>query len=55
MLEKAIKLKGALKLAGNGSEPNYLFLGDLNTLGMNYKFSKFDILQSEELDRLDRY
>ena len=30
-------------------------MGDLNTMGMNYKYSKYDIPQKEEIDRLDRY
>ncbi|MEM1223653.1 MAG: hypothetical protein AAGH40_12930 [Verrucomicrobiota bacterium] len=30
-------------------------MGDLNTMGMNYKYSKYDIPQKEEIERLDRY
>jgi hypothetical protein len=31
-----------------------VFLGDLNTMGMNIKFSKSDIAQSEEIARLTK-
>lgn len=54
MLEKAIKLKNVIKKKIQ-QEPNYIFLGDLNTMGMNYKYSKYDIPQEEELDRLKRF
>lgn len=56
MLEKAIKLRKVLKkqLPSN-IEPNYLFLGDLNTMGMNYKYSDYDIPQVAELAKLDKF
>ncbi|WOO39441.1 endonuclease/exonuclease/phosphatase family protein [Rubellicoccus peritrichatus] len=55
MLEKAIDFNKILKKATGAQEPNYLFMGDLNTMGMNYKFSKYDIPQTEEIARLDRF
>ncbi|MBZ5497808.1 MAG: endonuclease/exonuclease/phosphatase family protein [Acidobacteriia bacterium] len=53
MLERALKFKNVLKKSGDGSEPNYIFLGDLNTMGMNYLIKKYNIPADEELQKLD--
>ena len=47
-LDKAHKKKG---LPGKS---NFIFLGDLNTMGMNLTFSKKDISAQEEIDRLSK-
>jgi hypothetical protein len=56
MFERAFKFKSYLdKLsvdAGRGPA-NYIFLGDLNTMGMEYPFDR-DILVEFELKKLDR-
>ncbi|MCF8229548.1 MAG: hypothetical protein K9G58_12010 [Bacteroidales bacterium] len=52
MLSKAIKFAGVLK---NGDKPaNYLFICDLNTLGLNYYFDR-DIPAHAELRKSDIY
>ncbi len=52
MLRKAIKFA---KVLGTEKKPaNYLFIGDLNTMGMDYYFKK-DISADIELDRSDYY
>ena len=52
MLSKAIKF--AKKLRQNGKNANYLFIGDLNTMGLNYYFDR-DIPAETELRKSDRY
>jgi len=47
-LDKAHKKK---RLPGKS---NFIFLGDLNTMGMNLTFSKKDISAQEEIDRLSK-
>lgn len=52
MLSKAIKFAGVLK---RGDKPaNYLFIGDLNTMGLNYYFDR-DIPPDTELKKSDIY
>jgi endonuclease/exonuclease/phosphatase family metal-dependent hydrolase len=53
MLSRAFSLKRALdKQAGGKNKANFLFLGDLNTMGLEYPFDK-DIAPPVELKRLD--
>jgi hypothetical protein len=56
MTEKAIKLKKLLdkdrKKAGLAGKSNFIFLGDLNTMGMNITYSGKDISGEEEIERL---
>jgi hypothetical protein len=54
MLERACKLRRFLdKVPVAGGRANYLFLGDLNTMGMKYKFVRTgDISPTEELQKL---
>jgi len=51
---RAFKFKKLLdKLAGGTGKANFMFLGDLNTMGMNYPFKK-NIDANLELKKLDR-
>ena len=52
MLTKAIKFTGTLKK--RDKNPNYLFIGDLNTMGLNYYFDR-DIPAETELRKSDTY
>ena len=53
MLLRACKLRKTLdKTAGGPGQANYLFLGDLNTMGMKYPFDR-SITPELELQRLD--
>lgn len=54
MLERACKLRGVLDaLPVAGGRANYLFLGDLNTMGMKYRFvPSGSISVAEELQKL---
>lgn len=55
MLGRAIEFKKALKAANGGGEPNYIFLGDLNTMGLNYPSgSKVLVDAPRELATLDQ-
>ena len=49
--ERALKFRKTLDKAANG-KANYLFLGDLNTMGLNLTFSKKDLSGAEEIQRL---
>lgn len=50
----AFNLKKALdKIAGGAGKANFLFLGDLNTMGMDYPFQK-NIGADAELQKLDK-
>jgi hypothetical protein len=51
MTEKALKFIKTLKKVGN-QDPNYIFMGDLNTMGMNLTYNDKDISGPEELQRL---
>ncbi len=52
MTEKAIKFRKVLNKASASGQAHFLFLGDLNTMGMNLTYSKKDIDGDEELTRL---
>lgn len=56
MTERAIKFRKVLDKAdakaGGSGRANFLFLGDLNTMGMNLTYSKKDISGQEEIARL---
>jgi len=58
MLERAIKFRKVLNKAnaanGGNGKANYLFLGDLNTMGMNLTYSRKDITGLEEIERLQK-
>jgi hypothetical protein len=52
MISKAIKFKKTL--TQDNIPPNYLFIGDLNTMGMNYSFDR-GIDVDNELKKSDNY
>lgn len=56
MTERAIRFRKVLNKAdadaGGTGLANFLFLGDLNTMGMDLTYSKKDITGVEEIDRL---
>ena len=56
MTERAIAFRKTLNKAdaqlGGTGQANFLFLGDLNTMGMTLSYSKKDISSQEEIDRL---
>jgi hypothetical protein len=55
MLERAFEFRKVLDAsAGPGGRANYLFLGDLNTMGLEYPFDR-DIDAAIELRKWDRY
>lgn len=55
MLERAFEFRKVLDRAEGGrGTAHYLFVGDLNTMGMDYPFDR-DIAASVELQKWDRY
>jgi len=53
MTERALKFRKSLdKAAGGPGKAPYIFLGDLNTMGMNLTYSDKDVGASEEIERL---
>jgi len=53
MFERALKFRKTLdKAGGKPDSANYIFMGDLNTMGMDYPYNK-DIAPELELKRLD--
>ena len=58
MVERAIKFKKKLDEAhkdkGLTGKSNLIFLGDLNTMGMNLTYSKKDVSAKEEIERLKK-
>ncbi len=53
MLQRAIDFRKVLNRAGGGNS-NYIFMGDLNTMGMNLTFSNKDVTGDEEIERLKK-
>jgi hypothetical protein len=51
--ERALKFRNVLNNASPDGEANYIFLGDLNTMGMNLTFSTKDLSAGEEIARLE--
>lgn len=54
MTKRAFDFRKTLSKAANGSDPNYIFLGDLNTMGMDYYRSDKDIDADREIAELGR-
>ena len=52
MTIRALKLGRVFKKAAGGQAANYIFLGDLNTMGMNYYGSDKDISGAREVKEL---
>jgi endonuclease/exonuclease/phosphatase family metal-dependent hydrolase len=52
--ERALKFRKVLENSASASDApaNYIFMGDLNTMGMNLSFSTKDLSPAEELERL---
>jgi hypothetical protein len=53
MLERAIDFYQTLKKNAGGQPPNFLFLGDLNTMGLKYYFKANNIGPDIELQKVD--
>lgn len=51
--ERALKFRNTLNNAAPDGQAHYLFLGDLNTMGMNLTFSPKDLSGDEEIARLE--
>ncbi len=55
MITRAFKFRSRLdQAAGGAGKGNYLFLGDLNTMGFDFPYKKHDISAQEEIAELDR-
>jgi exonuclease III len=55
MLYRSLKFRTVLdQEAGGAGQANYIFLGDLNTMGFDYHYKKHDIAAADELAELDR-
>ena len=55
MLRRAIKFRGNLDKISNGPKgANYIIVGDLNTMGLDYPYSQHDISADDEIKELDR-
>lgn len=55
MLRKALSFKSTLDKAGGGTgQANYIFIGDLNTMGLDYPYTDHDISAQQEIDELAR-
>ena len=52
MTEKAFDFRNILKKANKNKIPNYIFLGDLNSMGMNYFGTDKDIPGEREVKEL---
>ncbi len=53
MLERALDFRKVLDRASNGGRANYLFLGDLNTMGMQYLIKDRNVTAAVEIEKLD--
>ena len=53
MLERALDFAKTLAAASPDGKANYLFMGDLNTMGMEYLIKAHNIPATIELDKLD--
>ncbi len=54
MIRRAIKFRKTLNDAADNGIANYIFLGDLNTMGFDYPYKKYDITRAQEIEELDR-
>jgi len=55
MTERALKFRKTLDKAAEGTgKANFIFLGDLNTMGMNLTYSNKDVSADEEIERLKK-
>lgn len=54
MTERAIDFRRVLDRKADGGKANFIFAGDLNTMGMNLTYNDKDISGEEEIERLRR-
>ncbi len=54
MIRRALAFRGVLDKADPKGRANYLFLGDLNTMGFDYPYHAHDISAEQEIQELDR-
>ena len=55
MMRRALDFRKALdKAAGGSGKANYIFMGDLNTMGLDYPFKEHDIPAASEIKELNR-
>ncbi|MCP4288366.1 MAG: hypothetical protein GY792_28730, partial [Gammaproteobacteria bacterium] len=54
MLRHALGFRKRLDEADDGVPANYIFVGDLNTMGMDYPYTQHDITAQAEIDELKR-
>lgn len=54
MLQRALRFRSVLNKATTHGRANYIFLGDLNTMGFDFPYKKYDIPAGHELHNLDR-
>ena len=55
MMRRAFKFRTTLnKITGDPFKTNYIFLGDLNTMGFDYPYKSHDISAENEIKELDR-
>lgn len=55
MTQRAMEFRKVLDKASGGSgSANYIFVGDLNTMGMNLTYSNKDVSGAEEIERLKK-
>lgn len=52
MIDRSIKFSNLLSKISPDNKSNYIILGDLNTMGMDIKYSKNDILAKDEIERI---
>lgn len=52
MLERALEFRRTLQKGNPAQSVNYFFLGDLNTMGMEYHFKEHNILPDVELKKI---
>lgn len=54
MLRRALKFRTTLNKIAPDKRANYIFVGDLNTMGLDYPYTQHDITAADELKELDR-
>lgn len=54
MLKRALKFRNKLNKAEENNNANYIIVGDLNTMGLDYPYKDNDISSDNELKQLDR-
>lgn len=54
MMRRALRFRSTLNAASPTGRANYIFLGDLNTMGFDYPYSAHDIAAEEEIGELQR-